>query len=747
MEQLDSNKVQLTRRQLLVRSATASGGLALGFSVAGCASKSHQSTEEGAWAANAWIEVTPYSRVLFTLDRVEMGQGTYTGLTTLIAEELDQAPETITVRFAGADQKYRNPDYGLQITGGSNSLSSAWEPIRTASAAVREMLLQAASQVLEVNVETLTLRDGAIVANGNAQVSLPMGELVSIAATFDVPDAPKLKDKAAFKYIGKHSARLDAQAKVLGQATFGIDAQLPEMAYAVVVHPPQIGGRLKSFDSAAIASDESFIAVQEISSGIAVVATSYWSARKLSDRLVLDWESPDALISDDGVFALYRDKAESGEAEEVRSEGDVVAQFERAKQDADLHTVELEYEMPFLAHATMEPMNCLAHVKEDRADIWASTQGPDIAQVAVAKVTHLDLDQVYVHSQFLGGGFGRRLSQDFIAEAAEISKATGLAIKLVWSREDDMRNDFYRPATFHKLAATVTSKGELTAWKHHVVGPGVMDWYIWDAAPAMFPAAPKFMFPMLGSMGLATAGTPMTPADRSSYEGADDLEYQFGAQAIMYTKADAGVPVGYWRAVGHSHNGFVTETFMEVCAEQAQQDPVQFRLKLLRDNPRMANVLTLAAEKGGWSEAAPEGRKRGIAVHKSFGSYVAELVELSLEHGEIKVHKVVCVVDCGQVVNPDIVTMQMESGIVFGITAALYGEINLQDSRVMQSNFHDYQMLRANQCPDIEVHVVDSDAPPTGVGEPGLPPIAAAMASALYQATGVRHTRLPFKLS
>jgi isoquinoline 1-oxidoreductase/isoquinoline 1-oxidoreductase beta subunit len=274
-----------------------------------------------------------------------------------------------------------------------------------------------------------------------------------------------------------------------------------------------------------------------------------------------------------------------------------------------------------------------------------------------------------------------------------------------------------------------------------------MDWYIWDAAPAMFPAAPKFMFPMLGSVGLATAGTPMTPADRSAYEGADDLLYGFDAQEVRYSKVDVGVPVGYWRSVGHSHNGFVTETFVDACAEQVGQDALEFRLALLKDQPRMAGVLKLAAEKGGWAGQAPEGHYRGLAVHKSFGSYVAELVELSIEYGAPKVHKVVCAVDCGQVVNPDIVTMQMESGIVFGLTAALYGEIDFEKGIAKQSNFHDYQMIRNNECPEIEVHIVNSSESPTGVGEPGLPPLAAAMGAAIFKATGKRHTRLPFKLA
>ncbi len=736
-----SDLLPLTRRQLLVRGSVASGGLALGMSMPGCATTGSKVSEAGVWEANAWLEIDQQGGVRFTLDRVEMGQGTYTGITTLIAEELDYPSEKIDVVFAEAKQVYRNPGYGLQITGGSNSLATSWKPIREAAASAREMILSAAAKVLEMPVENLTLEDGVVQVRGENR-SVAMGELVLLAAKEPVPDEPKLKQKSDYKYIGKHSARLDSTMKVRGSADFGIDVDVEGMAYAVVMHPPAIGASLSSYDATSILSDTRFVAVTEINSGLAVVAKSYWAARKLSEQVSIDWKMPESPITTEGTFALYRSVMTEDSGDSVRSEGDLDKVF--SSDEGEL--VELEFELPFLAHATMEPMNCVAHVQEHRADVWASTQGPDIAQVVVAKATHLDLDEVFIHSQFIGGGFGRRLSQDFIGEAAEISSATGLPIKLVWSREDDMRNDFYRPASLHRLKARVEEDAVL-AWDHHIVAPGVMDWYVWDAAPAMFPAAPKFMFPMLGKVGLATAGTPMTPADTSAYEGANDLLYGFNTQEVRYSKADAGVPVGYWRAVGHSHNGFVTETFVDACAEKAGQDAVEFRLSLLKDQPRMAAVLKMAAEKGGWADAPSEGRYRGIAVHKSFGSYVAELVELSLYQGQPKVHKVVCAVDCGQVVNPDIVTMQMESGIVFGLTAALYGEIDFENGLAQQSNFHDYQMVRNNECPEIEVHIVSNEQAPTGVGEPGLPPLAAAMGAAIFKATGKRHTRLPFKLA
>lgn len=736
-----SKVLPVTRRQLLVKGAMASGGLALGLALPGCSTTQSKMTDSGSWQANAWLELDTSGQVTFTLDRVEMGQGTYTGLTTLIAEELNQSPESIEIRFASADQIYRNKDYGLQITGGSNSISSSWLPMRQAAAAAREMILEAAADVFQTNAAQLRLADGKVSIVGS-QKTISLGELVGLAAKKEIPDEPALKPSSDFKYIGKHSKRLDSLAKVRGEAGFGIDAVVDGMAYAVVIHAPAIGARLTGHNGNSHSDKKGFIAVSEIDSGLAVVATSYWSARKLAGEINTEWDYPEKPITSVDTFELYRATADSDSGDSVRSEGDIDEAFD----DPSARMVELEFELPFLAHATMEPMNCVAHVQEHRADVWASTQGPDVAQVVVAKATHLDLDEVFVHSQFIGGGFGRRLNQDFIGEAAEISKNVGMPIKLVWSREDDMRNDFYRPASLHKMRAAVDENGGISAWDHHIIAPGVMDYYVWDAAPAMFPFAPKFMYPMLGRVGLATAGTPMTPADTSAYEGANDLEYAFAAQEVRYSKADIGVPVGYWRAVGHSHNGFTTETFIDACADVAGKNGLEFRLGLLNNSPRMAGVLKLAAEKGGWDRPPAKGVYRGIAAHKSFGSYVAELVELSVESGQVNVHKVVCAVDCGTVVNPDIVNMQMESCIVFGLTAALYGEITFENGLATQSNFHDYQMVRNNECPEIEVHIVESAEPPTGVGEPGLPPLAAAMASAIHKATGKRPTRLPFKL-
>jgi isoquinoline 1-oxidoreductase beta subunit len=732
----------VTRRQFLARSTVTSGGLVLGLNLSGCSSTGGTLTDDGTWKANAWLEIRNDNSVVFTLDRVEMGQGTYTGITTLIAEELDLDPQAIEVKFAKAEQVYRNPAYGLQVTGGSNSIATSWMPIRQAAASAREMLIASAAQVWSVDAASVVVSGGNVIHQPSAK-SMPMGQLVSIAAKQDLPDDPTLKPASQFKYIGKHNQRLDAQSKSTGMARFGIDVMLDGMLYAVVIRPPSIGAKVLSHDGANYVGSKGVENVVEIDSGVAVVAKTYWSARKTSEQIKVDWQEAEDKPSSKKAFALYQDEAKKYDGDIVRETGDFAS-----VEEIEGEWVEAEFEMPFLAHATMEPMNCVAHVEQDRAQVWTSTQAPDIAQVVVAKATHLGIDDVTVHSQFIGGGFGRRLNQDYVGEAAEISHKTGMPIKLIWSREEDMKNDFYRPATLHKFRAKLASSNspQVLGWNHHIVGPGVMDWYVWDAAPAMFPFAPKFMFPMLGKVGLATQGTPMTPADRSAYEGADDLVYEFDSQEVMFSKADVGIPVGYWRSVGHSHNGFVTETFIDILAEKSGLDGVEFRLGLLKNQPRMATVLEKVVKVGGWGKPSSEGLYQGVAAHKSFGSYVAQLVELRVENSAVKVERVVCAVDCGTIVNPDIVRMQMESGIVFALTAALYGEVVFEEGQAKQSNFHDYQMLRLNEMPKIEVVMIDSEEVPTGVGEPSVPPLAAAMGAAIYKATGKRPMTLPFNV-
>jgi len=748
----DSSKINLSnsissmmtsRRQLIKVSAAAAGSFSLGLALTGCATQtSRDVSEQGAWAANAWLTIEPDNRIRFVLDRVEMGQGTYTGITTLLAEELHVTPEDIEVEFAPAAQVYRNPDYGLQMTGGSNSMSSSWTQIRSTGAAAREMIMAAASEVFQVP-EPYLKADAAHIVHSASGKKLTYGSLAKLAAKQDIPSEPTLTEPEAFKYICKQNKRLDSRLKVTGTANYGIDADIEGMRYAVVSRAPTIGAELVSHNGEALAKEPGVEAVVEIASGVAIVANSYWRARKAEEKLRVEWKKdPEAPESTQAIFDYYRAQAAEDSGSSVRSEGD----FDDAVESAS-KVLDVEYQAPFLAHSTMEPMNCTAHIQEDRADIWTSTQASDVAQVVVAKVTDLSISDVTIHNQFIGGGFGRRLSQDFVGEAAEISNKVGGVIKLVWSREEDTQNDFYRPASLHRLRATIDAGGKVSGWDHQIVCPEILDWFVWDAAPAMFPWAPKFMYPMLGKVGQITAGTPITPADTSPYEGANNLPYAIPSIDVRHTKADAGVPVSYWRSVGHSHNAFVTEGFIDELATESGKDAYTFRRELLADSPRLKKVLDEVATKGQWGRSTEPGVFQGIAAHKSFGTYVAELVELKIEHGQIRVLKVVCAVDCGLVVNPDIVRMQMESCVIFGMTAALYGEITIENGAIQQSNFHDYEMLRMDKSPKIETIIVASKESPTGVGEPGLPPIAPAIAGALFAATGKRHRSLPFNLS
>lgn len=732
-----------TRRNLIKVSGTAAGSFTVAASLAGCGALVNREIQEsGDWEANAWLTLQADGTVTFTLDRVEMGQGTYTGLTTLLAEELEVRPDHIEIIFAGADTVYRNPDYGLQLTGGSNSISTSWGPLREIGATARQMLVAAAAEVFQVPETYLHASEGKVVHSASGK-SITYGDLLKLAAQQSVPDEIALKTPEQYKYIGKQNARLDNIQKVTGTANYGIDSVRAGMKHAVIARSPYIGGTLVSHNADQVRKMKGIQAVLEVTSGVAIVADSYWLARKAQEALKLEWQrTADGPGSSSEVMKFYQQQAQEDAGDELRDDGD----FDAARKEAS-RVLESSFELPFLAHATMEPMNCVADVQQDRADIWTSTQAPDLAQVVVAKVSDLSLDEVHIHNQFIGGGFGRRLSQDFIGEAAEISFKAGIPIKLVWSREEDTQNDFYRPASYHRLAAAIDSEGKVSGWDHQIVCPKIMDWFIWDAAPAMFPWAPKFMYSMLGKAGLMTEGTPMTPPDKSPYEGADDLPYAFPALRVRHTKADAGVPVSFWRSVGHSHNAFVTESFVDELAHELGKDAYQYRRELLADSPRLLAVLDAVAEKGQWGRSTEDGVFQGISAHKSFGSYVAELVELRISGSEIEVLKVVCAIDCGTVINPDIVKMQIESCIVFGLTAALYGEITIADDQIEQSNFHDYQMLRMNQIPVIETVIIQSNELPTGVGEPGLPPLAPAMAGALFAATGERHRKMPFRLA
>jgi isoquinoline 1-oxidoreductase beta subunit len=749
-------KLKQTRRSFLKATAMGSGGLMMSIALPSCATLKNggmtQAGDTDQWNTNAWLRIDSDNSIHFVLDRVEMGQGTYTGMTTLLAEELEVDPEKVNVTFAGVDSVYRNTIYGIQITGGSTSVASSWQILREAGAATRIMLIKAAANTWGISEADCSAENGVVINNNashkqNGQ-KITFGQLASIAATYSVPSDIPLKDKADFKVIGKYNKRLDALKKATGTADYGIDTELPGMKYAVFTRAGRWDSQIKSFDASQIKKmpgiEQVFAVNKPHAIGVAIVAKSYWQARKAQQALTVEWhESELTHLDDASIFAQYKKDLAAGSGNNVRSEGDITSALDNAA-----HTITAEYEMPFLAHATLEPQNCTAWAKPDGLEVWAPTQSPDMAQVAAAKATDYSLADIKIHTTFIGGGFGRRINQDFIAEAAAISEISQQPIKLIWSREEDTQRDWYRPSSYHKLSASINKAGEISGWNHQMAGSGVFDYFVGDAAVAQYPFMPKFMFGMLESVGKMGEGI-MTPADGSIFEGAEAIPYDFANINVDYKKSDSGILVGNWRSVGYSHNGFIVESFIEKLAQspaiKSKKDSYQFRYDLLNKHPRAQAVLKMAADKAQWGSPLP-GCTQGISIHKSFGTWVAQIADVNIEDNQINVKRVVCVVDCGQVVNPDTVVAQMEGGIIFALTAALYGKITIKDGIPQQTNFHDYQLLRINEAPQIDVHIIESDESPTGVGEPGVPPLASAVANAITAKTGQFFNSLPLEL-
>ena len=705
----------ILRREFLKKSLVGGTGLVIGFYLPGKFEALAAVPPSEPVAANAWVRIAPDDTVTILIDKSEMGQGVVTSLAMLLAEELEFDWKKVKTEFAPAAPQYFNPIFGVQGTGGSTSIRASWGPLTKAGAAAREMLIAAAAQQWYVEPSACHVENGAVVHNATNK-RLGYGALAERAAKLPVPANPALKDPKDYKYIGKPMKRLDTPSKVNGKAGFGIDVRLPNIQHAVVARCPVFGGTVKSFDDSKAKAVRGVKQILQISSGVAVVADNTWSAMEGRRALKITWdEGPNAANSSDAIRKLYHAAAEKPGAI-VRKDGDADAALATAAK-----RVEAAYEVPFLAHATMEPMNCAADVRTDACDIYAPTQFQTINQMTGAKITGLKPEQIRIHTTFLGGGFGRRAEQDFVAEAVEISKGTGAPVQVTWSREDDIQSDFYRPAAYSKLVAGLDADGWPVAWKSRIVGPSIMSRF--------FPGSVK------------------NGIDETSVEGQANAKYGIPNFLVEYALTEPGVPVGFWRSVGNSHNGFITECFVEELAKAGGKDPFEFRRKLLANAPRHRGVLELAAEKAGWGKALPAGRTRGIAVVESFGSFVAEVAEVSVNRksGEVRVHRVVCAVDCGRYVNPDTISAQMEGAIVYGLTAALKGQITIEKGRVQQSNFHDYEMLRLSEMPKIEVHIVPSTEPPGGVGEPGTPPIAPAVCNAIFAATGKPIRRLPIR--
>jgi len=694
------DRATINRREFLETGVAAGASLLIGFHLpAFDRGTVHPAAPPPSFKPNAWIEIRPDGVVTIWTGRSEMGQGVKTAMPMIVAEELEADWTRVRVAQADAD-----PAYGDQFTVGSRSVRTGFEPLRQAGAAAREMLIGAAALTWKAPRESCRARNGVVehVATGRR---LGYGDLVALAATLPVPTDPPLKPSSEFRILGTRVPRVDTPDKVSGEAVYGIDVRVPGMVYAAIARCPVFGGRVKSFDPAPALAVPGVRKVVQISSGVAVVADRTWAAFQGKKALKIEWdEGKVAQWSSDGIWRGFAAAAErSGEV--VRAVGDVDAGLRGAAR-----TVEAVYQAPYLAHACMEPMNCTAHVRGDACEIWAPTQNPQGIEHVAAKLTGLAPEAITVHVTYLGGGFGRRGGpMDYATEAVELAKKIDAPVQVVWTREDDIQNAVYRPATYNVLRGGLDAQGAPVAWSHRLVGPE-------------------------GGSFLLT-------------RGADELIYPVPHFRLERIIEDPGVPVAPWRGVGPSQNGWVVESFVDELAHAAGKDPYAYRRELVAGHPRLVAVLDLAAQRAEWSAAPPAGRSRGIALWQFGDTFLAQVAEVSVAgDGAVRVHRVVCAIDCGVVINPAGVEAQVQSAIIYGLTAALYGEITLDRGRVVQSNFNDYRMLSLAQTPEIAVHLVRSDAPPGGVGEAGLPPVAPALCNAIFAATGKRIRRLPIEV-
>jgi isoquinoline 1-oxidoreductase subunit beta len=701
-----------SRRTFLIAGAAAGGGLLLAFKVpslfAGVKAAAAASFEP-----NTFIRIGQDGRVTLTIPQVEMGQGTFTSCPMLLAEELEVNLSQVQVDQAPPNDKlYGNRLIGFQVTGGSTSIRAFFEPLRQAGAAARTMLITVAADTWGVDASTCRAEKGEVIHAPTGR-KLAYGALVDKAATLP-PEKVALKDPKDFKLIGTPAKRIDTPAKVSGSAVYGIDAKVPGMKTATVAACPVFGGKLKSVDGSKALAIKGVHQVVHLNDAVCVVAEHMGAAKKGLAALEIEWdEGANGKLTTADIVAEM-DKASEQEGVVVRNDGDV----DKATAGA---TTKLDaiYQLPFLAHTTMEPINCTVHVTPDGCEIWVGTQVISRAQAVAAKIAELPPEKVVVHNHFLGGGFGRRLEVDFIAQAVAIAKQVERPVKIIWTREEDVQHDMYRPYFYDRLSAGLDADGMPIAWSHRICGSSIIARW----APPAF----KNGF------------------DPDTVDGALDLPYSFPNVRLEYVQHEPkGIPTAFWRSVGPSHNIFVVECFIDELAAAAKKDPVEYRKALLDKTPRAKAVLELAAEKAGWGQAMPKGSGRGVSVQTTFGSYMAQVAEVEVsKQGDVRVKRVTCAVDCGIAVNPNTIEAQIQSAIIYGLTAALYGEITLKDGRVEQSNFDTYRALRINEAPAIDVHIVQSNEAPGGMGEPGTSALAPAVTNAIFAATGVRLRKLP----
>jgi isoquinoline 1-oxidoreductase beta subunit len=664
-------------------------------------------------ALNAWVHVGTDDLVTIFIDKSEMGQSILTGLTMIVAEELDCDWKKVRTEFAPAEKVYVNPWFGVQGTGASSATRTGWDPLRKAGAAARMMLIEAAAKQWSVDKSTCRAENSTITHAASGRRA-SYGSLAVAASKLPVPVDVPLKDSKQYQIIGKPMKRLDTPLKVAGAAIYGIDVRRPGMQFAVVARCPVFGGKVASFDATRAKAVPGVKHVVEISNGVAVVADNTWAAMQGRRALDVNWdEGPNANLSNASISKLFAEKA-AQPGYVARKEGDAESALERAAKK-----IEAVYEVPFLAHVTMEPQNCTAHVQSDRCDLWVPTQAQTKSQDTAAAVTGLKPEAVFVHTTFLGGGFGRRFESDFVQEAVEISKAVGGPIKVTWSREDDFQHDFYRTASYARFAAGLDADGWPIAWTNRIACPSIM----------------------------VRFGPLKNNFDPRSVEICSSIPYSIPNILVDYQQAEAGIPIGFWRSVGASQNGFFLESFIDEVATAGGKDPYELRRRLLANSPRHLAVLEKAAQGAGWGTPLPAGRFRGIATVTSYFGYVAEVVEISLnrEKRDLRVDRVVCALDCGRPVNPSSLEAQVQSSVVYALTATLHNSITIERGRVQQSNFDDHPVLRIHEMPAVEVHIMPSELPPTGAGEFTVPPVAPAVCNAIFAGTGRRIRHLPVR--
>ena len=752
----------MKRRKLILSGLGVTGALIVGWGVLPARSRlgkpDNMLPTEGEVALNGWIKIAKDGGVVLAMHRSDMGQGIHNALSMLVAEELNMPLKQIRLEQAGHDSIYGNVamfvgtlpfhplqsegvdkpflvhsgewivgkvarELGVNATGGSSSVKDAWEHLRFAAATAKASLCLAAADQWKVSLQDINVKDGVIShASGK---SAHFGELAQAAAA-QTPRNVSLKDRKDWTLIGKPSARADVPAKTDGSAVFGMDVRLPNMLFASVVQVPQMGGTLISFDAKEALAMPGVVKCLQLTSaagsapGFAVVAKSTWHAKQAADKVKAQWaQRTEGAIDTKRIESELKEKLKSEKGFTFHEQGDAA----KAESSA-ARMIEVQYKAPYLAHATMEPMNCTAQFKVGALEIWAPTQVPGLARAAAAKVANVSADKVKVNVTLLGGGFGRRLEADVVAQATQIAMALdGVPVQMVWSREQDMSHDFYRPMHVAQLSAALNAKGEVESLRIKSAGDAI---------------SPRWM-----SRVLPALSGPLDAPDKTTAEGLFDLPYAFANQHMSHVSTRMGVPIGFWRSVGHSHNAFFSESFIDELAFETKQDPLAFRLSLLKQVPRYAAVLKLAAEKANWGSALPAGHAHGLAFHESFGSIVAQVAEVSIQGSMPRVHRVVCAIDCGTVVNPGTVAQQVESSVNFALSAALFGKIDIQDGVVQQTNFTNYPLVHMAQSPVVETWIVPSTQSPEGVGEPAVPPLAPAVSNALFKLTGKRLRALP----